>query len=122
MPVAVTLTFATLALLLAVAVGTVLKRHPNPARYRRFVAVGSSAGWRRSIALLLVFLAVGAMGTIGAKTEFPGPFFTKLIIIGYLFVMFCDALMAFAFNERGSEKRALLLLLYVICLFLGLVI
>ena len=67
-----------------------------------------------AIALLLV---VGC--TIGGKTDFPGPGFTKLVFVVAVFLVVCDVLIASTFSEEVNWVRALLILLYAVLLLMG---
>lgn len=75
-------------------------------------------GMRVAVAIVLL-LAMGAMGTIGGKSDFPGPGFTKLVAVLAVFLVACDVLIASAFHEEVNWIRALLVLLYAVLLLAG---
>ena len=74
---------------------------------------------KAALVAVMLLLATGCMGTIGAKTDFPGPGFTKLFFVVAAFLIVCDLLIAWTFDEEVSWLRPLLILLYAVLLLMG---
>jgi hypothetical protein len=74
---------------------------------------------KAALVAVMLLLATGCMGTIGAKTDFPGPGFTTLVAVAAVFLIACDVLIARTFREPVNWLRAVMVLLWAVLLLLG---